>query len=237
MSSLSTSLKNSFQRYLHPYEEWVKSAKPGVQQQFEAEQGGPITPSGSPMKKLSADSKSAASPLGSLPPDSPAGRASTTLNTSVVGTPDNKSDTDMVDDSPIRGSTPATNGGFTAGIPAGGFTAVNAASSGFTSVNMSNGMKRELDTPPSSSRRSENGVTHSKRSTPDSKAGSILKRGHSQENGSADVGGSGKDANGTTEESENGERRSKRLKKGVYPFYNFRLSFFFFFTLAVCGCT
>jgi len=45
MSSLSTSLKNSYQRYLHPYEEWVKSAKPGVQQQIEAEQGGPITPS------------------------------------------------------------------------------------------------------------------------------------------------------------------------------------------------
>lgn len=37
MSSLSTSLKNSYQRWLHPYEEWLKFAKPGVQQQMEFE--------------------------------------------------------------------------------------------------------------------------------------------------------------------------------------------------------
>jgi [histone H3]-trimethyl-L-lysine4 demethylase len=33
MSSLSTSLKNSYQRWLQPYEEYVRIAKPGVQQQ------------------------------------------------------------------------------------------------------------------------------------------------------------------------------------------------------------
>ncbi|PUU77665.1 PLU-1-like protein-domain-containing protein [Tuber borchii] len=217
MSSLSTSLKNSYQRYLHPYEEWVKSAKPGVQQQIEAEQGGPITPSGSPLKKLPAD-KPAMSPLSSLP-DSPAIRASTALNASVVGTPD-KSDTDMADATPIRGSTPAVNGGFTAVNSGSGFTPVNSGAGGFTPVNVSNGMKRELDanmTPNTgNSRRSENGATPSKRSTPELKAGTILKRGHSQENGSGvDIKEQSKEA--TADESENGERRSKRLKKEPAP--------------------
>ncbi len=35
MSSLSTSLKNSYQRWLCPYEEYLRLAKPGVQQQIE----------------------------------------------------------------------------------------------------------------------------------------------------------------------------------------------------------
>ncbi|KAJ5995617.1 hypothetical protein N7481_002594 [Penicillium waksmanii] len=53
MSSLSTSLKNSYQRYLQPYEEYLLRAKPGVQQQLELEHGGPFTPSprNSPMTK------------------------------------------------------------------------------------------------------------------------------------------------------------------------------------------
>lgn len=237
MSSLSTSLKNSYQRYLHPYEEWVKSAKPGVQQQIEAEQGGPITPSGSPLKKLPAD-KPAVSPLSSLP-DSPAIRASTALNASVVGTPD-KSDTDMADATPIRGSTPAVNGGFTAVNSGSGFTSVNSGAGGFTPVNVSNGMKRELDanmTPNTgNSRRSENGATPSKRSTPELKAGTILKRGHSQENGSGvDIKEQSKEA--TADESENGERRSKRLKKGMLCKFSFVLFFLssslFFFLLKI----
>ena len=45
MSSLSTSLKNSYQRWLFPYEEYLRLAKPGVQQQLEFENGGPFTPS------------------------------------------------------------------------------------------------------------------------------------------------------------------------------------------------
>lgn len=44
MSSLSTSLKNSYQRWLHPYEEYLRIAKPGVQTQLEREHGGPYTP-------------------------------------------------------------------------------------------------------------------------------------------------------------------------------------------------
>lgn len=219
MSSLSTSLKNSYQRYLHPYEEWVKSAKPGVQQQIEAELRGAITPSpaGSPIKKLPLD-KSLNSPLGSLPPDSPAIR-STALAGSLRGTPD-KSDTDMTDATPIRGSTPAMNGGFTP-VNSGGFTPVNAGPASFTPLNMANGNRREADsglTPASNARRIENGVTPSKRNTPELKGGSfgsILKRGHSQENGVADSKEPSHEPNGNGDDSENGERRSKRLKKGM----------------------
>ena len=48
MSSLSTSLKNSYQRWLCPYEEYLRLAKPGVHQQLEQEYGGPLTPSPAP---------------------------------------------------------------------------------------------------------------------------------------------------------------------------------------------
>ncbi|KAI1615193.1 histone demethylase JARID1 [Exophiala viscosa] len=48
MSSLSTSLKNSYQRWLHPYEEWLKYAKPGVQEQLQNDQGGSFSPAVAP---------------------------------------------------------------------------------------------------------------------------------------------------------------------------------------------
>lgn len=53
MSSLSTSLKNSYQRWLYPYEEYLRLAKPGVHLQLEHENGGPLTPSpaDSPLKR------------------------------------------------------------------------------------------------------------------------------------------------------------------------------------------
>ena len=45
MSSLSSSLKNIYRRWLLPFEEYLRLAKPGVQQQLEEEHGGPFTPS------------------------------------------------------------------------------------------------------------------------------------------------------------------------------------------------
>ncbi|SMR56609.1 unnamed protein product [Zymoseptoria tritici ST99CH_3D1] len=48
MSSLSTSLKNSYQKWLFPYEEYLRLAKPGVQHQMEMMNGGPYTPSPGP---------------------------------------------------------------------------------------------------------------------------------------------------------------------------------------------
>ncbi|KAF2727835.1 PLU-1-domain-containing protein [Polyplosphaeria fusca] len=109
MSSLSTSLKNSYQKWLHPYEEYLRIVKPGVQQMIEHENGGPFTPSPapSPMKKSAHGTPSAT--------DSPAMRASAALNATLqheaAPTPPPE---------PVRMSS-----GFTP-VNAGGFTAVNA---------------------------------------------------------------------------------------------------------------
>ncbi|KAL8976473.1 MAG: hypothetical protein Q9177_006850, partial [Variospora cf. flavescens] len=81
MSSLSTSLKNSYQKWLHPYEEYLRVAKPGVQQQLEFEYGGPFTPPAahSPMKRSYSQQ---ASPMGP-PENSVPTQASAALHASV----------------------------------------------------------------------------------------------------------------------------------------------------------
>jgi len=213
MSSLSTSLKNSYQRYLQPYEEWARTAKPGVQQQIEAEYGGPITPSPatSPLKKIPADQPSN-SPSSSLSPDSPAIRASSALATSL-GTPD-RSDTEMLDAPSSAQGTPVM-GAFMVNATGSGFTPVNSRPTSFTPVNASNGVRRELESAfasNASSRRGESGF-ESRRESPEDRsgAGSPFKRDRSQENGS-DPKDQAKEA---TTGSENGERRSKRLRKGT----------------------
>ncbi|KAF9737061.1 PLU-1-like protein [Paraphaeosphaeria minitans] len=116
MSSLSTSLKNSYQKWLHPYEEYLRVVKPGVQQMMEHENGGPYTPSPapSPMKKSAHGTPSG----NSL--DSPAVRATVALNASMR--PD-AAPTPPPADLP----RPVVSSGFTA-VNAGGFTAVNALS-------------------------------------------------------------------------------------------------------------
>ena len=111
MSSLSTSLKNSYQRWLHPYEEYLRTAKPGVQQQLELENGGPYehSPAYSPAKvsvNAPLGPKETISQPSALPPVE-APRA--------------------LPPRPIPGS------GFTA-VNAGGFSAVNAPP-GFVAVN------------------------------------------------------------------------------------------------------
>ncbi|KAL2754816.1 hypothetical protein ACRALDRAFT_1077062 [Sodiomyces alcalophilus JCM 7366] len=126
MSSLSTSLKNSYQKWLCPYEEYLRLAKPGVHQQLELENGGPYTPSpgGTPLKRSNANTPS------STRPDSPARSASDALQANIVAL---KKDPDH--DSPMADAPPPApkpvSSGFKA-INSGGFTAVN---SGFTSVN------------------------------------------------------------------------------------------------------
>lgn len=207
MSSLSTSLKNSYQRYLQPYEEWVKSAKPGVQQQIEAECGGPITPSpaGSPSKK--PIEKPTNSPLSSMGSDSAIRDASSALAASLVGTPD-KSDTEMTDATPLMSTTPSVNGGFTPVNSNAGFTSVNMVISSFPSMN---GHKREAESGLNSAARSENGM-NSKRGSPDGAFQSPLKRPHSAQE--SDVDGVTDLDSCKSEDDGSGERRSKRLRKG-----------------------
>ncbi len=132
MSSLSTSLKNSYQRWLHPYEEYLRTVKPGVQQQLDFEYGGQFSPSPavSPMKRIHSQSQS-----DTLRSDSPAMQASTAPTVS------------MAQDQPAMQPTPPTHlplnaieaprpvsSGFMA-VNSGGFSAVNVPSSGFVAVN------------------------------------------------------------------------------------------------------
>ncbi|KAJ5908573.1 hypothetical protein N7495_001255 [Penicillium taxi] len=202
MSSLSTSLKNSYQRYLQPYEEYLARAKPGVQQQLELENGGPYTPSprDSPLNKKSivdeigTPSKTReATPTMRMAP-------LPTLNTPMEKLPDQPASS--VEPTPPPRPTPT---GFTT-VNAGGvagFTAVNH-SPAFTPLNLGPNIKNETEngtaTPKSVSEHPETPVTngHSEGSFKRSISHESTSQG---ENG--DDGGSG--------------RRSKRLKKDAPP--------------------
>ena len=196
MSSLSTSLKNSYQRYLQPYEEYLARAKPGVQQQLELEHGGPYTPSPrqSPMTKkpLPDENGTPSKPRG----DTPIMRMTATSSTSI--------------DKPVDQPTPSVEPTPPCPAPSG-FTPVNASAGGFTAVNHSPGFV-PVNGPPIK-REGENGVStpksvaeHPSYSTPiaNGQSGPSVKRAISHESSSqaenGDDGGSG--------------RRSKRLKKG-----------------------
>ncbi|KAI9834573.1 MAG: hypothetical protein M1819_002949 [Sarea resinae] len=213
MSSLSTSLKNSYQKWLHPYEEYLRVAKPGVQQQLEFEYGGPLTPSpaNSPMKRSVQHTPS------SLRGESPAMRASAALNASMKDVDDGEKSTPVAEP-PQAVST----SGFTA-VNAGGFTPVNLSPASFAAVNTSNGTKRESEndlTPP----RRLNGTPSnlSKSSTENRPAGTAgtnsapkmnghnLKRQLSQDSLARNSQGDNETTNG---DGDNGGRRSKRLKK------------------------
>ncbi|TGO46625.1 hypothetical protein BOTNAR_0575g00020 [Botryotinia narcissicola] len=220
MSSLSTSLKNSYQRWLHPYEEYLRLAKPGVHQQLEYEYGGPLTPSpaNSPMKRSVQHTPS------SLRGESPAMRASDALNTSVMKEEFEKSMKNIpMLDAPVVPKSQATSG-FTP-VNAGGFTAVNSTPSSFTPVN-NNRRERESSasfTP--TPRRPFDSPISSAKNTPEYKPSALssapvlngftsnpsLKRQLSHE--SLD---SGKGSQ-PPEDSDNGGRRSKRLKKDAVP--------------------
>ncbi|KAJ5104644.1 Zinc finger PHD-type [Penicillium alfredii] len=189
MSSLSTSLKNSYQRYLQPYEEYLARAKPGVQQQLELEHGGPFTPSPrqSPMaKKPALDETSTPSKTRDGTP--------ITLAPMASATPMEKSPEKPT---PPVESTPPPR-------PASGFTPVNAAAGGFTAVNHSPSFA-SVNNGPTIKHEGENGVSTPKsvtehppvNSTPvNGQSGSSVKRAISHDSNSqtenGDDGGSGR---------------------------------------------
>lgn len=207
MSSLSTSLKNSFQRWLCPYEEYLRLAKPGVHQQLEYEYGGPLTPSPAqtPVKRSNVNTPS------SLRGDSPARQASDALQASCNGLKkEAEADTSMTD-APPR-SNQATPSGFTA-INSGGFTPVN---SGFTSVNRPvNGDHKSFTPDP----KRFDSPAPSAKNTPDSSlpnlaAAAALKRQLSGDDSSDSV---RKDKDASKDDGDSNSRRSKRLKKDTVP--------------------
>ena len=214
MSSLSTSLKNSYQKWLHPYEEYLRVVKPGVQHMLEVEHGGPFTPSPahSPLKKSAQETPTANAP------ESPAARASAALNASLHG--------DAVP-TPPELPRPANLSGFTA-VNSGGFTPVNGnpapapsatpATNSVSAVNTPNGVHREfIDSLTSTPLRNGDSPMLSAHNTPDLRptahgltplsnghAFNQLKRALSQD-GESSMNEEADEASG---------RRSKRLRKG-----------------------
>lgn len=219
MSSLSTSLKNSYQRWLFPYEEYLRMAKPGVHQQLEYEYGGPLTPSpaNSPMKKSLQHTPS------SLRGDSPAIRASEAFNAHIKESNDLKNIPML--DSPAPQSTPTPSSGFTP-VNAGGFTPVNAAPAAFTPVGINPIQRRErepersftpprhsIESPMSSAKNTPDYRPSGLGSTPLTNSGNVFTSNPLKRQLSVDSVDSRKENNNP--DSENGGRRSKRLKKGM----------------------
>ncbi|KAL8288940.1 hypothetical protein RB597_000835 [Gaeumannomyces tritici] len=197
MSSLSTSLKNSYQKFLCPYEEYLRAARPGVHQQLELEYGGPLTPSPapSPMKRSTVNTPA------SLRGDSPARHASGALQATIGKEQDG-------DSSATPGAASGAQSGFTA-INSGGFTAVN---SGFTSVNRLSAAESKPFTPskPSS-------ALASAKNTPEYRPSGLgpanaLKRQLSCESMDAK-----NEIAGEKEDTDASSRRSKRIKKENVP--------------------
>lgn len=215
MSSLSTSLKNSYQKWLHPYEEYLRVAKPGVHQMLEYENGGPFTPSPapSPMKKSAQGTPTANNS------ETPAMRASAALNAQLQP--------EIAPTPPPEAPRPAMSSGFTP-VNAGGFTAVNAqpppvqasTPSSFSAVNTPNGFHREnVDSRTSTPLRNGGSPMLSAHNTPDLRPSAVgstpLSNGHAFNQLKRTL-------SQDTESGMNGEadgasgRRSKRLKKGKW---------------------
>jgi histone demethylase JARID1 len=224
MSSLSTSLKNSYQRWLHPYEEYLRTAKPGVQQQLEHENGGPYetSPAYSPTKASASQQNTPAAVQTELP----AIQASIALNVSLgpKAPMPQPSPLPSVEAPRALPPTPIPGSGFTA-VNAGGFSAVNAPS-GFVAVNHTPQpiVKHEDDssmTPTNGQHQTTynilppNYVHNSSSSGPlitngTGAASNPLKRTMSHDSLNAESGSEGGDG-----DSGSG-RRSKRIKKGAY---------------------
>ncbi|KAI1943663.1 hypothetical protein LOZ66_000247 [Ophidiomyces ophidiicola] len=209
MSSLSTSLKNSYQRWLQPYEDYLLVAKPGVQQQLEIEHGGPYSPS----PKSSPAAKKFSSHTNGLmagPKPSPAAKTFAVLKPSP--------ETDRTPHKPELPPEEATPRVITSG-----FTAVNAPANGvaktpsFVAVNNLPPVKKELEQPTEIADETLDSVTTPKTSeshhVPAANGYDVhsLKRAHSTESALP----SSQLENGDMD-SANG-RRSKRIKKDPAP--------------------
>lgn len=201
MSSLSTSLKNSYQRWLCPYEEYLRLAKPGVHQQLEQEYGGPLTPSPAqtPVKRSTVNTP--ASGRG----DSPARHASDALQASINGV---KKEGDR--DTPMTDAPAAPTSGFRA-INSGGFTAVN---SGFTSVNR--GTNGDPKTLASDSKRFSS-PSSSAQNTPDIRTSSLVATALKRQLSCDSSSDSTRKETDAEKDDDSGSRRSKRLKKDAVP--------------------
>ncbi|TWU70616.1 hypothetical protein ED733_000366 [Metarhizium rileyi] len=202
MSSLSTSLKNSYQRWLCPYEEYLRLAKPGVHQQLEQEYGGPLTPSPAhtPAKKSHVNTPTSAKG------DSPARQASGALHSNLNGLKREADCDTPMPDAPPPAPTSVATGGFRA-INSTGFTPVNAASK------PANG-ESKIFTPDS---KRVGSPAASANNTPDAR-GSSLNLAASVKRQTVDSTDAVKrDVDTDMEDAESSSRRSKRLRREPVP--------------------
>lgn len=208
MSSLSTSLKNSYQKWLCPYEDYLRIAKPGVHQQLELEYGGPLTPSPapSPLKRSNVNTPA------SLRAESPARHATDATQDGQSKT----SDRDVsMSDAPASNTSTSTTG-FTA-INSGGFTAVNSGSAAASRPAATSDGKG-LDTP------KQNGTpASSTKNTPEYRPSSLGPGGVKRQM-SSDADSAKKDSTTEKDDGESGSRRSKRLKKGEFRAFRSRFA-------------
>ncbi|KAM3069046.1 hypothetical protein ACMFMG_004225 [Clarireedia jacksonii] len=217
MSSLSTSLKNSYQRWLFPYEEYLRLAKPGVHQQLEYEYGGPLTPSpaNSPMKRSVQHTPS------SLRGESPAMRATDALNTNMLKEEFDKGmkNIPMLDPPPkpqsVTSSFTPVNSGFTPvnSTPAT-FAPVLGRRDREESSSFTPPPRRPFDSPMSSAKNTPEYKPSGLSSAPvlnGFTSNPLLKRQLSHESLDSRKGSQ------PPEDGENGGRRSKRLKKDAVP--------------------
>ncbi|POS87808.1 hypothetical protein EPUL_000269 [Erysiphe pulchra] len=218
MSSLSTSLKNSYHKWLHPYEEYLRVVKPGVHQQLEYEYGGPLTPSPapSPMKRSYQGTPSQLRSDDQLIYTSNISKA--TKNDEDENEPKteiNKVASVTLDNSIISSFTPINQGSY---VPANFAPNISDAT---------NGIRKDQDRfngfiPPS--RRISKNVTTLTKNTPDNhpihprdpastvtfstSSSPTLKRQHSIESF---------ESQDKKNRNEDGSRRSKRLRKNAAP--------------------
>lgn len=200
MSSLSTSLKNSYQKWLLPYEEYLRLAKPGVQQQLEMLNGGPYTPSPgpSPAKKSQTNTPTDGKE------ETPVMQASAALHSTINGPgsqpPSAPAASAVVQETPQPPPLPSASG-FTP-VNAGGFSTPSNVPSYTTSFASANGNQYpssatpplRVDTPP--------GGNGPQAIAPHPNGVATLKRQHSE-------------SILTAEEVDAMNRRSKRLRKDV----------------------
>ncbi|OQO15261.1 hypothetical protein B0A48_00644 [Cryoendolithus antarcticus] len=148
MSSLSTSLKNSYQKWLLPYEEYLRLATPGVQQYKEWMNGGPFTPSPAPSP--------AKRPQPGTPLDVKQEAVVMNASNALHATIDNQSPRPPMPavphDAPSPSPAQPSVGGFTPVNAGAGFTAVNhSPTPSFAAVNNMNGSHGLHDSRPPTS--------------------------------------------------------------------------------------
>ncbi|KIV92116.1 hypothetical protein, variant [Exophiala mesophila] len=229
MSSLSTSLKNSYQRWLHPYEEYLKYAKPGVHQQLESEQGGAFLPNGphaSPASRPPPSQSAPPAPIAAASPPAPPSILQKASAHSPQSHPPQPSPVPQPQPPPptsIPAPSPqprpvsssgftAVNSGFASVNNGGGFTAVNHAPP-VQVKNELNGMNDHHHQAPGSSFMPVNGPTMSTVPMTSNGVSNPLKRTMSHDSLNGD---SGSDALDGEPVDANG-RRSKRPKKDGHP--------------------